>query len=94
AFSCVSRLCREQGIEFPVSLKALYKHLRTDGVVDIQAESDQITRPKRIDGQVMRLLWIPRSALNEMDGGQKLRQVEMDMDFSHGNPDDLPDGWK
>ena len=32
AFGAVSRLCREQGQEFPVSLKALYKHLRTDGI--------------------------------------------------------------
>ena len=62
AFGAVQRLCREQGVEFPVSLKALYKHLRCDGVLTAVGENP--TRNKWIDGRAVRLLWIPRSAMD------------------------------
>ena len=66
AFSAVSKLCREQGVEFPVSPKALMKHLRTDGVLKgLGSDSDSATRAKRIDGKLKRVLWIPQE---EMDG--------------------------
>ena len=64
AFGSVQKLCREQGQEFPVSLKALYKHLRTDGILTgIQKEGNP-TRFKLIGGKSVRLLWIPASAMN------------------------------
>lgn len=56
----VSKVCREQGTEFPVSLKALYKNMRKDGVLPpIEGSGDSYTRNKWIDGKAGRLLWIP-----------------------------------
>ena len=75
-FGAVQKLCREQGVEFPVSLKALYKHLRTDGIVT--SDGDTVTRNKRIDGRTVRLLWIPR---DQMDGPRvRQEQQRLDMD--------------
>ena len=62
AFGAVQRLCREQGQEFPVSLKALYKHLRTDGILD--AGGEKATKMKRIGASNLRLLWIPAERIN------------------------------
>ena len=64
AFGAVQKLCREQGTEFPVSLKALFKHLRTDGILSGRGDGDRPTRVKRIGGKVMRLLWIPAGEIN------------------------------
>lgn len=81
AFGCVSRLCREQGIEFPVSLKALYKHLRTDGILKGLVDGgDTPTRNKWIDGRSVRLLWIPRRAMD----GPKPGKEQMRMDLTGG----------
>ena len=91
AFGCVSRLCREQGIEFPVSLKALYKHLRTDGVLKCFMDGgDTPTRNKWIDGRSVRLLWIPRSAMD----GPKPEVKQQQMDFTQVDDADLPEQWK
>jgi hypothetical protein len=77
AFGAVQKLCREQGTEFPVSLKALFKHLRTDGVLQgiAQDGAGNGTKQKRINGKVMRLLWIPAGELN----GPKAEVQQMDM---------------
>ena len=75
AFGAVSRLCREQGVEFPVSLKALYKHLRADNVLRTAPESDTPTRNRWIDGKAVRLLWIPRKAMD----GPKVSQEQTRM---------------
>lgn len=64
AFGAVQKLCREQGIEFPVSLKALYKHLKTDGILTVEGSGENMTKTKRIDGKCPRLLWIPATALD------------------------------
>ena len=64
AFGAVQRLCREQGQEFPVSLKALYKHLRTDGILTGATEDGKATKLKWIDRKPLRLLWIPAAELN------------------------------
>ena len=61
AFGLVQRLCREQGQEFPVSLRALYKHLRTDGVIPRSGEGGTKIKRVTVDGKsrAQRLLWIP-----------------------------------
>ena len=92
AFGCVSKLCREQGTEFPISLKALYKHLRTDGILKLMpgADDDTPTRAKRIDSKTLvRVLWIPR---NIMDGPKtETEQMKMDMQgFKEVNDPDNP----
>ena len=64
AFGCVSRMCREQGVDFPVSLKSLYKYMREDGILNSLGSDGEYTRNKFIDGRAQRLLWIPRDALD------------------------------
>lgn len=87
-FALVSRLCREQGTEFPVSLKALYKHLRTDGILRGIGKEDNPTRQKWIDGRNTRLLWIPASEMR----GPKPGQEQMRM--TEAGNDDIPEEWK
>ena len=89
AFGAVQRLCREQGQEFPVSLKALFKHLKTDGIMKLQGgEGERSTRPKWVDGKLVRLLWIPAGELNGPKAeAQQVRMTEV------GN-DVLPDEFK
>ncbi len=88
AFGAVSRQCREQGQEFPVSLKALYKHLRTDGVLKGLGKEENPTRQKWIDGRNLRLLWIP---ISEMRGGPQPGSVQVQM--TEVSSEELPEGW-
>ena len=89
AFGAVAKLCREQGVEFPVSLKALYKHLRTDGILTGLQSGDNPTRNKWIDGRAVRLLWVPREAMD----GPKAMAEQVKMGFVEVKPEDMPDGW-
>ena len=75
AFGAVQKLCREQGQEFPVSLKALYKHLRTDGILGSAQDADNPAKVKRIGQKTVRLLWIPARELN----GPKAEVQQMNM---------------
>ena len=91
AFGAVQKLCREQGQEFPVSLKALCKHLRTDGVLpDTLLNDDKSTKVKRIDGKLMRLLWVPAGKVN----GPKAETQQQEMDFTPVDDVELPDEFK
>lgn len=89
AFGAVQKLCREQGQEFPVSLKALFKHLKTDGILNVQGGSDErTTKPKWVEGKLTRLLWIPAGELNGPKAeAQQVRMTEV------GN-DVLPDEFR
>jgi len=75
AFANVARLCREQGQEFPVSLKALYKHLRTDGILRGLGKDENPTRLKWINERPKRVLWIPA----ELMIGPKANAQQMTM---------------
>ena len=88
AFGAVSKLCREQGVEFPVTLKALYKHLRTDGILSGMQSSDSPTKNRWIDGKAVRLLWIPRTA---MDGPKATQEQTR---FVQVDDNDLPPEWQ
>ena len=88
AFGAVQKLCREQGQEFPVSLKALYKHLKTDGILRATGEDGSCTKLKKIDGKVQRLLWIPAESLN----GPKA-EVQQTKMTEVGN-DGIPEEWR
>ena len=91
AFGAVQKLCREQGQEFPVSLKALYKHLRTDGVLRLpEGENGNPARKKRIGNRTERLLWIPVSELN----GPPADAQQQKMEFTPVDDVDLPDEFK
>ena len=88
AFGAVQKLCREQGQEFPVSLKALYKHLRTDGILSGSGDEGKATRLKWIDKKPLRLLWIP---CREMNGPKaEVQQVSM----TEVSSEELPEEWK
>lgn len=88
-FAQVSRLCREQGQEFPVSLKALYKHLRTDGILQGIGKEENPTRVKWIDGKAVRLLWIPSGKMS----GPKVDQEQLSMDKMQPVDTELPKNW-
>ena len=91
AFGAVQKLCREQGQEFPVSLKALYKHLRTDGVLKVRTQQDgNMTISKRIGNKTERVLWIPVSELN----GPPAEAQQQRMEFTPVDDVDLPDEFK
>jgi hypothetical protein len=76
AFGMVQKLCREQGTEFPVSLKALFKHLRTDGILGADNTGrNAATKVKFICGKNVRALWIPVGEIN----GTKPAAVQMQM---------------
>ena len=92
AFGAVQALCREQGIEFPVTLKALYKHLKTDGVLP-RGDGDP-TRTKRFnlgDGKtvVQRVLWIP---VEQISGPRKTGLEQQHIDFRKVD-EPLPEDW-
>ena len=93
AHSLVAALCRTQGVEFPVSLKALYKHLRTDGILPPFAGSgDSYTRNKWIDGVPTRLLWIP---VSQIDGsGKPSEQMGMNLAALSVSDEEIPEAWK
>ncbi len=78
AFGAVQRLCREQGVEFPVSQKALYKHLRTDGVL----KDGDTTQTKRIDvggkSAVMRVMRIPLAMISGAAVREKQEMIPVD----------------
>ena len=89
AFGAVQKLCREQGQEFPVSLKALYKHLRTDGVLKVRTQQDgNMTISKRIGNKTERVLWIPVSELNGPPAeAQQMKMTEV-------TDAEIPEEWK
>lgn len=88
AFGAVQKLCREQGAEFPVSLKALLKHLRTDGVLSsVQDGQGKGTKQKRIDGKIMRLLWIPAREINGP-------RAEVEQTVMTVSSEEIPEEWK
>ena len=86
AFGAVSKLCREQGIEFPVSLKALYKHLRTDGILTGADSGDTPTKNRWIDGRAVRLLWIPRATMD----GPRASIEQTKLEFTPVSTDEVP----
>ena len=88
AFGAVQKLCREQGQEFPVSLKALYKHLRTDGVLSGLQKDENPTKFKWIGKKSIRLLWIPSNAMN----GPKAEVAQVEM--TEVGSEELPKEWQ
>ncbi|MBO7663065.1 MAG: hypothetical protein J6U01_06820 [Clostridia bacterium] len=90
AFSAVARLCREEGTEFPVSLKALYKHLRTDGILELETDAETPTKVKRVTiagvSKPVRALWIPA----ELISGPKAAAEQMSF---REVKTELPEEW-
>lgn len=81
AYRAVAKMCADQGRAFPLTMKALYRQLREDGVISTE-NSDRngaATKGKWIDGRTQRVLWIPRV---EIDGRKELRE-QMRMQMNH-----------
>ena len=74
----MQKRCREQGGEFPVSLKALYRHLRTDGVLAWTGDGENPTRNKWLDGRAVRLLWIPREKMDGPRASQEQQRMDLE----------------
>ena len=91
AFREVSRVCREEGHEFPVSLKALYKHLIADGAVTGVKDGESPARPKTINGKSVRVI---RIAAETIEGtGESEREGQTVMPLTKVQPEGLPEGW-
>ena len=90
AYRAVSAVCRQEGHEFPVSLKALYKHLVADGVVRGLKEGESPARPKTIMGKTVRVLRLPAKML---DGNGEGAEQEKQMTMLRVE-EELPDAWK
>ena len=72
-----------------MSLKALYKHLRTDGVLKVRTQQDgNMTISKRIGNKTERVLWIPVSELNGPPAeAQQMKMTEV-------TDAEIPEEWK
>ena len=86
AFGAVSKLCREQGVEFPVSLKALYKHLKEDGI--LRTDGDSPTKNRWIDGRAVRLLWVPRDQMDGPRVSQEQQRLNLSGDYQDVSGDE------
>ena len=71
-----------------MSLKALYKHLRTDGILRADQDGGNPAKVKRIGQKTLRLLWIPARELN----GPKAEVAQVTM--TEVSSEELPDEWK
>ena len=90
AFAAVSAMCRKEGHEFPVSLKALYKHLVADKVVTGLKDGESPARPKNIGGKTVRTLRIPAHMLDgSADPGEKTEQMQ----FTAVRDAEMPAEW-
>lgn len=100
AYRAVVKMFTDQGRAFPLTMRALYKQLREDGVItsDTSDRGGAATKGKWIDGRTQRLLWIPRA---EIDGRKEIRE-QMRMAFDGGAQDgfvetgteDLPEEFR
>ena len=84
AYAEVQKLCREQGAEFPIGPKALYKQLQADGIIG----PGEKTKTKRFGNTSDRFLWIPAEKLN----GPRAEVKQLDM--TEVGSEVLPEEWK
>lgn len=79
-FSRVCRLYADQSITFPLNRQALFRQLKNEGVLLTDGKG-KATRTKRIGSNVMRVLWVERSRVD--DGAARFatsagEQIHMD----------------
>ena len=92
AYKEVSRVCREEGHEFPVSLRGLYKHLIAEGIVEGVRSGESAAKVKWVDGRGIRVLSIPAKIINGDDKDGKTEKVEQ-LNFTRVN-EELPEEFK
>lgn len=77
-YTMIAKHTRERGQEFPLSLRRLYREMRTDGLLEIDPTANKATRLKKVDGKPLRLLWIPRHLID----GPKVANEQQRMDIA------------
>ena len=87
AFARVSKLYKDQGSDFMLTKRGLYKQLKDDGLIELDADG-KATRVKAIDGKSVRLLWVPRSRIDR--GEPPKPPVQTAMDFEEVSDDEIP----
>ena len=75
---------RKAGLEFPLTQKALWHQMATDGYLLPSVDGTTNTRNKLIDKKAQRLLWIPRALL---DGGELEEQTRIVVRENGGGAD-------
>ena len=93
AYKEVSRVCREEGHEFPVSLRGLYKHLIADGVVAGVRNGESAAKPKYIKGKTCRVLTVPVGIINGDGKDGNVERVEQG-NFLRVDKVELPEEFK
>ena len=95
AFKEVSRVCREEGHEFPInSPRGLYKHLTADGVVTGIKPGESAAKPTRVeDGRIVRVLRIPVEIINGDSKDGSIEKVEQG-NFLRVDKVELPEEFK
>ena len=91
AYTKVSKLYKDQGQEFILSKRGLYKQLRDDGYIELDADG-KTTKGKTIGGKTIRLLWIPRSKIDGTKPAPKAQQTAME--WMEVSEDEIPNTWK
>lgn len=72
AYAAVSKTCQIKGTLFQATQKMLYKYLREEKLIAPQDDGNA-TRAIRVDGRLIRCLWIPRRVI---DGDPEQRPQE------------------
>lgn len=90
-YKCVQELCIKQGSVFPITLRSLYRDLRTAGILrsGINCTEERPTKSKRIGDNSVFYLWIPRNAIDGTDENEK----QMQMNFTQVESGELPSEW-
>ena len=91
AYTRVSKLYKDQGNDFILSKRGLYKQLRDDGIIELDADG-KTTKGKTISGRTVRLLWIPRAKIDGKKPAPQAEQTRMDT-WTEVQHEDLPKGW-
>ena len=91
-YKCVQELCVKQGSIFPISLRSLYRDLRTAGILrsGVNCTEERPTKSKRVGDSSIFYLWIPR---DKIDGNHEDGEKQLGMDFTQVTPSDLPPEW-
>ena len=86
AYTKVSKMYKDQGTEFIMTKRGLYKQLRDDGVIELDADG-KTTKGKTIGGRTIRLLWIPRYRI---DGSRPPAKSVEQASFTEVQDGELP----
>ena len=79
AYAAVSKTCQIKGTMFQATQKMLYKFLREEKLISPQDDGNA-TRAIRVDGRLIRCLWIPRRVIDGEPERKAPEPVQMGID--------------